>query len=93
MGASVAALVLGLEGITGPSTWTDEIVTIDVARRSRPQLMQLLQQVDAVYGLHYVFVYLTGQVAGVSEFAMRLPSAIAVAAAAAGLSWLGRLQY
>ncbi|WP_239515976.1 MULTISPECIES: hypothetical protein [unclassified Streptomyces] len=47
--------------------------------------------VDAVHGLHYVLMYLVGQVAGVSEFTMRLPSAVAVAVAAAGLSWLGRL--
>ncbi|WP_327350296.1 glycosyltransferase family 39 protein [Streptomyces sp. NBC_01304] len=86
----VAGLVTGLWGITGPSTWTDEIVTMDVARRSWPQLVEMLGHVDAVHGLHYVLMYLVGQVAGVSEFTMRLPSALAMAVAAAGLSWLGR---
>lgn len=88
---AVVGLILGLWGITGPSPWTDEIVTMDVARRPWPQLMQMLQRVDAVHGLHYVLMYLTGQVTGVSEFTMRLPSAMAVAVAAGGLSWLGRL--
>ncbi|MFD4259993.1 hypothetical protein ACFWR9_20830 [Streptomyces sp. NPDC058534] len=46
---------------------------------------------DAVHGLHYVLMHLTGQVAGVSVFTMRLPSVMAVAVAAAGLSWLGQL--
>ncbi|GGX73395.1 glycosyltransferase family 39 protein [Streptomyces hiroshimensis] len=84
-------LGIGLRGITRPSAWTDEIVTLDVARRSWPQLVELLGRVDAVHGLHYVLMYLVGQVAGVSEFTMRLPSAVAVAVAAAGLGWLGRL--
>ncbi|MDG4861643.1 hypothetical protein P8605_26250 [Streptomyces sp. T-3] len=85
------ALVLGIWGNTSPSAWTDEIVTIDVARRSWPQLMELLGQVDAVHGLHYVLMYLVGQVTGLNEFTTRVPSAVAVAVAAAGLSWLGRL--
>ncbi|WP_328667216.1 hypothetical protein OG905_09055 [Streptomyces sp. NBC_00322] len=87
----IVGLGLGMWGITGPSAWTDEIVTMDVARRSGSQLVQLLGHADAVHGLHYVLMYLVGQAAGVSEFTMRLPSAVAVAVAAAGLSWLGRL--
>ncbi|MGW6878076.1 glycosyltransferase family 39 protein [Streptomyces xanthophaeus] len=87
----VVGLGLGIWGSTNPSAWTDEIVTLDVARRSWPQLTELLGHVDAVHGLHYVLMYLVGQVAGVSEFTMRLPSAVAVAVAAAGLARLGRL--
>lgn len=87
----VVALVLGLWGITGPSAWTDEIVTIDVARRSWPELGQLLGHVDAVHGLHYVLLHLVDQVTGLGEFTARVPSALAVAGAAAGLAWLGRL--
>ncbi|MFE2284520.1 hypothetical protein ACFXDJ_10130 [Streptomyces sp. NPDC059443] len=84
-------LVLGTWGNTGPSAWTDEIVTIDVARRSWPQLIELLGRVDAVHGLHYALMYLVGQVTGLNEFTARVPSAVAVAVAAAGLAWLGRL--
>ncbi len=88
---AVVGLVLGLWGNTGPSAWTDEIVTIDVARRSWPQLTELLGQVDVVHGLHYVLMYLVGQVAGLDEFTTRAPSAVALAVAAAGLAWLGRM--
>lgn len=62
-----------------------------MARRSWPQLIELLGQVDAVHGLHYVLMYLVGQVPGLNEFTTRVPSAVAVAVAAAGLTWLGRL--
>ncbi|MFC7303218.1 glycosyltransferase family 39 protein [Streptomyces monticola] len=87
----IVALGLGMWRIARPSAWTDEIVTMDVARRSWPQLVQLLEHVDAVHGLHYVLMHLVGRLGGISEFTMRLPSALAVAVAAAGLSWLGRL--
>ncbi|MFI0915515.1 hypothetical protein [Streptomyces abikoensis] len=86
------ALGLGLWGNTIPSAWTDEVVTIDVARRSWPELMELLGRVDAVHGLHYVLMYLVGQLnGGLNEFLARVPSAMAVAVAAAGLTRLGRL--
>ncbi|WP_405496662.1 hypothetical protein [Streptomyces sp. NBC_00096] len=87
----ILALGLGLWAIARPSAWTDEIVTMDVAQRSWPQLVRLLGRVDAVHGLHYALMHLVGQALGVSEFTMRLPSAVAVAVAAGGLSWLGRL--
>ncbi|WP_344020934.1 hypothetical protein [Streptomyces luteireticuli] len=64
---------------------------MDVAHRSTPQLAELLGTVDAVHGLHYVLMHLVGKAAGVSELTMRLPSAVAVAVAAGGLAWLGRL--
>ncbi|WP_234440706.1 hypothetical protein [Streptomyces rimosus] len=88
----VVGLVLGIWGNWNPSAWTDEIVTIDVSRRSWPQMMELLGQVDAVHGLHYVLMWLVGQMnGGLNEFSTRAPSAVAVAVAAAGLTWLGRL--
>ncbi|MFK8850044.1 hypothetical protein [Streptomyces sp. Ac-502] len=88
---AVVGLGFGLWGITGPAAWTDEIVTMDVARRSGAQLVELLGNVDAVHGLHYVLMHLVGVGVGVSEFTVRLPSAVAMAVAAAGLSWMGRL--
>ncbi|MER7341260.1 hypothetical protein ABT403_25860, partial [Streptomyces sp. NPDC000075] len=88
----VLAFSLGVWGNTVPSAWTDEFVTIDVARRSWPELMELLGRVDAVHGLQYVLMYLVGQLfGGLNEFLTRVPSAMAVAVAAAGPTWLGRL--
>ncbi|MFI0738546.1 hypothetical protein ACH4PU_10685 [Streptomyces sp. NPDC021100] len=88
----VVAFIIGVWGNTRPSAWTDEIVTIDVARRSWPELIDLLGRVDAVHGLHYILMYLVGQANGsLNEFTARVPSALAVAVAVAGLVWLGRL--
>ncbi|MFD4943385.1 glycosyltransferase family 39 protein [Streptomyces sp. NPDC058239] len=61
-----------------------------VARRSGPQLVRLLGQVDAVHGLYYLLMHGVGQVFGVSAWSMRLPSALAVAVTAGGTGWLGR---
>ncbi len=85
------AFALGLWGNTAPSPWTDEIVTMDVARRSWSELFALLGRVDAVHGLYYVLMHLVGRLTSVTEFTMRLPSAAAVAVAVAGLVWLGRM--
>ncbi|MFI7383072.1 hypothetical protein [Streptomyces sp. NPDC049813] len=87
----VVGFGLGMTRISAPSPWTDEIVTMDVAHRTWPQLFTLLGQVDAVHGLHYLLMHLVGQVAGVSAVTMRLPSALAVAVAAASLAWVGKL--
>ncbi|MGI5336916.1 glycosyltransferase family 39 protein [Streptomyces sp. CA-181903] len=90
--APVVAFVLGVWGNTRPSAWTDEIVTIDVARRSWPELIDLLGRVDAVHGLHYVLLHLFARAnGGLDESTARMPSALAVAVAVAGLVWLGRL--
>ncbi|MEU2790399.1 hypothetical protein [Streptomyces sp. NPDC007100] len=88
----VLAFALGVSGNWDPSAWTDEVVTIDVARRSWPQLMDLLGRADAVHGLHYALMWLVGQAnGGLDECTARVPSAVAVAVAAGGLTWLGRL--
>ncbi|WP_329447766.1 hypothetical protein OG906_33410 [Streptomyces sp. NBC_01426] len=87
----VLAFALGVWGNTGPSAWTDEIVTMDVARRSWSELFALLGRVDAVHGLHYVLMHVVGQMTSVTEFTMRVPSAAAVAIAVAGMVWLGRM--
>ncbi|MEU1334974.1 hypothetical protein [Streptomyces sp. NPDC005865] len=84
------AFALGLWGNTGPSPWTDEIVTMDVARRSWSQLFTLVGRVDAVHALHYAVMHLVGQVTSVTEFTMRVPSAAAIAVAVAGTARLGR---
>ncbi|MCX4825810.1 glycosyltransferase family 39 protein [Streptomyces sp. NBC_01142] len=87
---AAAALCFALWSLAKPSPWTDEVVTMEVARRSGPQLVQLLGHVDAVHGLYYGLVHALGQVIGVSTWTMRLPSAIAVSLAAGGVGWLGR---
>ena len=79
-----------LWGITGAPYWRDEADTLSAAYRSVPQLFRLLGRVDAVHGLYYLMMWPVVKFAGLSEFATRLPSAIAMAAAALGIAAIGR---
>ncbi len=60
------------------------------AERSFPSLFGMLQNVDAVHGLYYLFLHGWIDLFGASELSTRLPSAIAVGVAAAGTVVLGR---
>lgn len=73
-------------GITGPSYWNDETATISATDRPLPGLVRMLGHVDAVHGLYYLLMWLVARVAGTSEFAFRLPSALAMALVAVGIS-------
>lgn len=86
----VAALAVTCWGIRGPSLWWDETATVSAAVRSPAQLGRLLRHVDLVHGLYYAIMHVVVAAGGVGAFAVRLPSALAVAFAAVGLAVLGR---
>jgi mannosyltransferase len=73
-----------------PSFWRDEAATQSVTQRSFTGLIAMLGQVDAVHGSYYVLMWLEVRLAGHSELALRLPSALAMAAAAALITVTGR---
>src|ERR1017187_10049087 len=75
-------LAVMLWGVSARPYWGDEADTVSAVSRSVPQLIRLLGHVDAVHGLYYLLLWPVVRVAGVSEFATRLPSAVAMAAAA-----------
>ncbi|MEU3164523.1 glycosyltransferase family 39 protein [Streptosporangium sp. NPDC006930] len=86
---AVAAMLIGLWGITTPSFWRDESVSALAASMPIDDLWHLLGSIDRVHALYYLLLrpfaaFSTG------ELAMRLPSAIATAAAAYGIAVLGR---
>ncbi|MFF0016620.1 glycosyltransferase family 39 protein [Streptomyces sp. NPDC005374] len=86
------SLVLGLWGVRrGGSTWRDETVTYDMARRSLPDLWATLAHVDAVHGLYYLLMHSLFRVFGEADplLVLRLPSVLATAAAAGTLALLG----
>src|SRR6516162_60999 len=87
---AVVTLAVMLWGITAPAYWADEANTVSAESRSLPQLVRLLGHVDAVHGLYYLLEWPVVRVAGAGEFATRLPSAVAMAAAAAGIAAIGR---
>ncbi|MGW1075780.1 glycosyltransferase family 39 protein [Streptomyces sp. NPDC002537] len=81
---------LGLWGITRQrSMWRDEAATWQVAHRSLADIGHLLDEVDVVHGLYYVIVHGLFAVFGDSLYTLRLPSVLAMAAAAAFTAALG----
>lgn len=90
--AGVVGLLAGVIGSWIPSFWGDEAASIMSASRTWPELWRMLQTVDGVHGAYYAFLHVWIGLFGASEFAVRLPSAIAAGFLAAGTAVLaGRL--
>jgi hypothetical protein len=83
-------LAMMLWGLTAPAYWGDEADTVSAVSRSLPQLLRMLRHVDAVHGLYYLALWPVTRVLGTGEFATRLPSALAMAAAALGIAAIAR---
>ncbi len=86
----LATLAVTLWKIQVPSFWRDEGATQSAARRSLPALIAMLGHVDVVHGAYYVLMWLEVRLAGHSELALRLPSALAMALAAGLVTVTGR---
>ncbi|MFJ9074006.1 hypothetical protein ACIRO3_01960 [Streptomyces sp. NPDC102278] len=90
----LVALALGLWGLergpAGGSMWRDESVTVQVAHRPLGDLWELLGQVDAVHGLHYLLLHGVFALWDGGLWALRLPSVAATALAAAGVAAVAR---
>jgi hypothetical protein len=87
---ALATLVIGGWDLTTPSYWRDEAATLDAESRSVPALLHMLSNVDAVHGAYYLLMWPVVHVFGTSELALRLPSLLAMTAAATGVAALGR---
>ena len=87
---AVVTAVLGLIEIGGPQLWRDELASWSAANRTLPQLWAMLHNIDAVLGVYYFGLHLWMAVFGDSATAMRLPSVIAMAAAATMVGLVGR---
>ncbi|PRY67296.1 mannosyltransferase [Glaciihabitans tibetensis] len=85
LGAAVLVGLLGLAislaGIGTPSIWYDEAATIISSTRTWPELMRMIGTVDAVHALYYALIHVVFDVFGYSPISLRVPSAIATAAA------------
>lgn len=89
-GPAALSLLLGLWGITREnSMWRDEAATWQVAHRSIPEIWHLLDTAEVVHGLYYLFAHGVFAVFGDGLLALRLPSVLAMAGAAAVITLLG----
>ncbi|QQM46251.1 glycosyltransferase family 39 protein [Streptomyces liliifuscus] len=82
--------LLGLWGIRRDGTvWHDEAATLGLASRSLPDLWQTLGNIDAVHGAYYLLMHGLFGLFGTDLLVLRLPSVLAGALAAAGVTALG----
>ncbi|MDQ1010231.1 mannosyltransferase [Streptomyces sp. V4I23] len=84
-------VALGLWGLSREdSVWRDEAATWQVALRSTGDITHMLEHVDVVHALYYLFMHALFECFGPSTTVLRLPSVLAVAAGAACVAELGR---
>ncbi|NED59019.1 hypothetical protein G3I24_50085, partial [Micromonospora aurantiaca] len=82
-------LVVTLAGIGHAQPWRDELATWSAATRPVPDLARMTRTIDAATGPYYLLMHGWTALAGTSPTALRLPSALAMAVAAALTARLG----
>ncbi|MFJ8540854.1 hypothetical protein ACIRFH_02350 [Streptomyces sp. NPDC093586] len=83
-------VLLGLWGLSRQhSVWRDEAATWLVAQRTTGQIWHTLQHADAVHGLYYLWMHALFRCFGPGITTLRLPSVLAMAAAAACVALIG----
>jgi len=84
---AVATVVISGAWANRPSFWYDEAATISAAAsRTVTELWRMLTHIDAVHGLYYLLMHGWFAIFPPTEFWSRVPSALAVGAAAAGVT-------
>lgn len=82
---AIAGTVVSSLGSWIPSFWGDEAASVMSAERGWSSLFRMFGNVDAVHGTYYVFLHFWIDLFGASAFSVRLPSAIAIGVATAGV--------
>lgn len=83
------ALAVGGFGMTDSLLGRDELVTWDMVGRDTGRILATLGNVDAVHGTYYLLMHGWVELFGDSVVSIRLPSVLAVAAAAAVVALIG----
>ncbi|MFG2058297.1 glycosyltransferase family 39 protein [Micromonospora sp. NPDC048930] len=86
---TLLTLVITLAGIGHAQLWRDELATWSAATRPVRDLVRLAGTIDAATGPYYLFMHGWTALLGTSPAALRLPSALAMAAAAGLTARLG----
>jgi mannosyltransferase len=87
---AVVTLLVVCWQIQRPSYWRDEGATLSAVTRPPGALVRMLAHADAVHGAYYLFMWAVVHIGGTGEVVTRLPSALAMAAAAAMVALTGR---
>ncbi|HLI40067.1 MAG TPA: glycosyltransferase family 39 protein [Streptosporangiaceae bacterium] len=87
---ALTAFLVGGYRLGGASLWRDEAYTRDAIDRSFGQIFTLLGHQDAVHGAYYLLMHPVAAAIGTSATALRFPSLVAMAVAAAFTAAAGR---
>lgn len=90
VGCAALTLAVALVGIGTPSLWLDEAATISMTTRSYGDMLRVFPHLDLVHALYYMIMKPWVAAFGTGALALRLPGALAMAAAAAGVAVIGR---
>ncbi|WP_319430031.1 glycosyltransferase family 39 protein [Mycobacterium sp. RTGN5] len=88
----VALLALVLSSVGSNRIWFsgDELATISGSTRTVPEMWRMFGHIDLQQAVYYSLIHIWHSAIPVSEFSTRLPSALGVAIAAAGVVVLGK---
>jgi mannosyltransferase len=86
--AMLTALITAI-GLGRPGLWTDELATWGMATTPWSQFWPVLRYVDAVLAPYYAFMHGWVAIFGDSDIALRMPSSLAMAGAAALIAAIG----
>jgi mannosyltransferase len=86
----LVTLAVMLWGLTESSYSRDDSATLSAVQRPFGALLAMLGKIDAVHGAYYVLLWPIVHAAGSGEVTTRLPSAAAMAVAAAAITGIGR---
>lgn len=89
MAVFALGLLVDLPWIDRRTLWLDESATVIASTRSWSGLATLISQIDLVHALYYALLHVWFELVSYSPVSLRVPSAVAVAAAAALLVPLG----
>jgi mannosyltransferase len=87
---AVVCFAVGWQGVGQRKLWNDEYATYHAATLSWDDLFRLLDHVDRVLTLYYVLMHFWVSLAGDSIAMLRLPSVVAMAAAAGFTALVGQ---
>ncbi len=89
LGAALLTAVVSIFRADRPGLWADELATWGMTTVPGGSLWGLLQSTDLVNGPYYLIMWAWTQLLGSSDLALRLPSLVAMTAAAALVAILG----
>jgi mannosyltransferase len=89
LGPGIALLLVDGYDLGRVPLWRDEAYTVDAAHRSLAQIFTLLAHADAVNNAYYVLMHADIVLLGTSPTALRVPSLLAMAAAAVMTAAIG----